>query len=316
MDTKSGFSNVEYIEVPAARAGQRLDNFLSNHLHGVPRTVVYRLVRTGQVRVNKGRVKPSYKLQAGDRLRVPPVQRTNRPKPNPMDLQAASSRLQDAILLETEDFIAVNKPSGLAVHGGTGLRYGLIEVFKAMRPEDPELELVHRLDRETSGCLLLAKHRDCLQQLHGLLRNRRIEKRYVALLKGIIRRPLSIDSDLVKQKRGGEHVMRVASVKSKGTKAAYTYIEPLRIYREMTLAEVRIDTGRTHQIRAHCASIEQPLAGDKKYGERDLNKRLRAFGLNRLFLHASGLRFKLDQAYNIDAPLPDDLTQFLATLDE
>ncbi len=316
MDNKSGPRSVEYLEISAARAGQRLDNFLIGYLHGVPRTLVYRILRTGQVRINKGRVKPSYRLQTGDMLRIPPVRINERTKLKASDLQPELDQLRKAVLLENEDFIVLNKPSGLAVHGGSGLRYGLIEVLKSDQSTNPELELVHRLDRETSGCLLLAKNRNCLQQLHALLREHQIQKRYITLLKGVLQTPLTIDSALVKRERGGERVVSVVENKSKRDKSACTYITPLRSFKGVTLADVEIDTGRTHQIRVHCASIGHPLAGDKKYGDREFNKQMRKHGLKRLFLHATGLKFKLGRSYNIHAELPEDLKLMLDIINE
>lgn len=306
---------VEFVEIDQNRVGQRLDNFLAGRLRGVPRPMVYRILRTGQVRVNKGRVKPGYRLQAGDMVRIPPVRRSDQVPLDSTRLSTVISSLKEAVLLENADFIVVNKPAGLAVHGGSGLRYGLIEALKSAGGQYADLELVHRLDRVTSGCLLLAKTRLCLNQLHTLLREHKIEKNYMALLKGEIHKPVTVNAALVRRKKCGEHIVGIIENEHERNKSALTYIEPLRVYPGLTLANIRIDTGRTHQIRVHCASINHPLAGDEKYGDRELNKTTRKMGLKRLFLHAASLRFTLDETHYIEAPLPVELTMVLDNLD-
>jgi 23S rRNA pseudouridine955/2504/2580 synthase len=306
---------VEYVEIDGNRAGQRLDNFLAGRLRGVPRPLIYRILRTGQVRVNKGRVKPGYKLEAGDIVRIPPVRRDEAPLLDNTGLQKVAQSLQRAVLLENAGFIVLNKPAGLAVHGGSGLRYGLIEVLKSTQGSYAGLELVHRLDRATSGCLLLAKTRSCLNQLHTLLREHKIEKHYTALLDGVIGKPLTIDTALVRRKQSGEHMIAVLENDEERNKTALTHIKPLRIYAGRTLADIQIETGRTHQIRVHCASIGHPLAGDEKYGHREFNKAMRGLSLRRLFLHAASLRFTLDRTYYIEAPLPEELAMVLDNLD-
>jgi 23S rRNA pseudouridine955/2504/2580 synthase len=306
---------VEFVEIDQNRVGQRLDNFLAGRLRGVPRPLVYRILRTGQVRVNKGRVKPGYRLQAGDMVRIPPVRRNDQVPLDNTRLSTVISGLKKAVLLENADFIVLNKPAGLAVHGGSGLRYGLIEALKSSGGAYADLELVHRLDRVTSGCLLLAKTRLCLNQLHTLLREHKIEKNYMALLKGEIRKPVTVNAALVRRKKCGEHIVGIIENENERNKSALTYIEPLRVYPGLTLANIRIDTGRTHQIRVHCASINHPLAGDEKYGDRELNKTIRKMALKRLFLHAASLRFTLDETYYIEAPLPVELTMVLDNLD-
>ena len=317
MSNKSTHMGVQYIEVEPDREGQRLDNFLAGILRGVPRTLIYRIVRTGEVRVNKGRIRPAYKLQAGDIVRIPPVRSNEQIELNSGSgaLQKVISRLQDAILFEGPDFMVLNKPAGLAVHGGSGLKFGLIEALKSAGTPYAGLELVHRLDRSTSGCLLLAKTRSCLQRLHTLIRERKMEKHYFALLQGEIRKPVTIDTALSRRQRGGERLVHVAECDGVRNKEALTFIEPKRVYAGKTLALIRIDTGRTHQIRVHCASINHPLAGDEKYGDREFNAYMRGLGLKRLFLHAAGLRFTLDETFVIEAPLPDDLTTVLENLD-
>jgi 23S rRNA pseudouridine955/2504/2580 synthase len=315
MSDKKLLRQLENLEIEADRAGQRLDNFLLGRLKGIPRSVIYRILRTGQVRVNKGRVKPQYKLQAGDQLRIPPVyiqpaiESLNESK---HIVREVGQRLHKAILFENEQIVVLNKPSGLAVHGGSGLKYGLIEIMKAYGHVYDDLELVHRLDRATSGCLLLAKNYHVLRQLHELLRQHSVEKSYQALLQGKLRKPISVNAALSRSKRGGE---RVVNIDEEG-KTATTHISPKQCFKEATLAEIQIDTGRTHQIRVHCASINHALAGDEKYGDREFNKSLRKTGLKRLFLHASSLRFTTDQSYFIQAPLPEDLTEVLEKLND
>jgi 23S rRNA pseudouridine955/2504/2580 synthase len=315
MNDNSREATVEYVEIDGNRAGQRLDNFLAGRLRGVPKPLIYRILRTGQVRVNKGRVKPGYKLEAGDIVRIPPVRRDEAPLLDSTGLQKVAQSLQRAVLLENAGFIVLNKPAGLAVHGGSGLRYGLIEVLKATQGSYAGLELVHRLDRVTSGCLLLAKTRSCLNQLHTLLREHKIEKHYTALLDGVIGKPLTIDTALVRRKQSGEHMVAVLENDEERNKTALTHINPLRIYAGRTLADIQIETGRTHQIRVHCASIGHPLAGDEKYGHREFNKVMRGVSLRRLFLHAASLRFTLDKTYYIEAPLPEELAMVLDNLD-
>ncbi len=304
---------VRHVEVGEDHNGQRLDNFLTLQLKGVPKSHIYKILRKGEVRVNKSRAKPSYKLQVGDNVRIPPVRIT--PK-EPLALSAQTSQLNQllaaAVLLETDDFVVLNKPSGLAVHGGSGLRYGLIEVLKAGNDRFAQLELVHRLDRGTSGCLLLAKNRHTLKALHALLREHAVEKTYTTLLAGqLAAASMQVDAALLRNTvRSGE---RMVAISEEG-KEAKTHIQRLQQYAQATLAQVQIDTGRTHQIRVHTASIGHPLAGDEKYGDREFNKAMRQLGLKRLFLHASGLRFTLDQTYVVEAALPPELQALLDTL--
>lgn len=305
-------ASVEYIEIGPDRAGQRLDNFLSARLKGVPRSLVYRILRTGQVRVNGKRAKPDYKLQAGDAVRIPPVSRRAPPVVDGARLEEVRSRLREAVLFENDDFMVLNKPAGMAVHGGSGLQYGLIEALKAGGPRYAEVELVHRLDRGTSGCLLLARHRGALRELHALLRERRMEKTYTALLKGRLTAPVETRAALSRRSSGGDRMVGVAA----GGKPAVTRVEPKRWFAGATMVTVAIDTGRTHQIRVHCTELGHPLAGDEKYGDRGFNRALRERGLKRLFLHAAELRFTLDQTYVFNAPLPAALSEVLEKLDE
>lgn len=299
---------VELVRIGAAQAGQRIDNFLITRVKGVPRSHLYRILRRGEVRVNKGRIKPGYRLQNGDLVRIPPL----RVAPSSASGYPAPARLKyllSAVLHEDERLIALNKPSGMAVHGGSGLSWGLIEAMRVLRPELTELELVHRLDRETSGCLLLSKRRSTLRELHRLIRGQAIEKRYLTLLTGDLkRREVRISAPVRKNLlRSGERIVRIDH---QAGKPASTRFRTLRRFGEFTLAEVEPVTGRTHQIRVHAAHLGAPLAGDEKYGVAEANRRLRGMGLNRLFLHASSLVFQpgyRDRALRIEAPLPPEL---------
>jgi 23S rRNA pseudouridine955/2504/2580 synthase len=303
---------VRLVEVDPEREGQRLDNFLLGQWKGVPRTHVYRLLRTGQVRVNGRRATADQRLQAGDSVRLPPVRQAA------TEVQGSPSRAQRdrvaaSILEEDRDFLVLNKPSGLASHGGSGVSFGAIETLRALRP-DSGLELVHRLDRETSGVLLLAQRRAALRAVQELIRGGRVEKRYLALLVGVPRKPkFTVDVPL---KRGAEGAgSRMVSVHAEGKDSVsrFTLVER---YRGASLYQVSIETGRTHQIRVHAAHVGHPVAGDDKYGDWEANKQLReSAGLKRLFLHASALAFPWGEGGGervFSAPLPDDLK---ATLD-
>ncbi len=305
---------VRLVEVDEAREGQRVDNFLLGQWKGVPRTHVYRLLRTGQVRVNGRRAKADQRLQSGDTVRLPPVRQ------GVSEVQGTPSKAQRdhvaaAILEEDRDFLVLNKPSGLASHGGSGIAFGIIETLRALRPE-ASLELVHRLDRDTSGVLLLAQRRPALRAVQELIREGRVEKRYLALLIGTPRKPkFTVDVPL---KRGEEGAAsRVVSVHAEGkpSLSRFTLVEH---YRGASLYEVSIETGRTHQIRVHAAHAGHPVAGDDKYGDWDANKLLREqSGLKRLFLHASALAFPWGEDGGervFSAPLPDDLKAVLDAL--
>jgi len=298
-----------------AQAGQRIDNFLLKHLKGVPKSHVYRLLRSGQVRVNSGRKKPHYKLQAGDIIRIPPVHITE--EENHAIPEVVVETLKKSIIFENNDIIAINKPSGIAVHKGSGLRFGVIEAFRQINPEQP-LELVHRLDRETSGCLLLAKNRQILAQLHELLRHEKtvhIEKTYLALLNGEWKGgDKTIDIGVSKIKRGGEHIMQI----DKHGDRAVSHFSPLEIFdqddKTCSLMKITIETGRTHQIRIHAQHCGFPIVGDTKYGNKTANKKFRELGLKRLFLHARQLYLPLADPITINAPISDDLNSLLQKL--
>lgn len=304
---------VRWLDVDAAHAGQRLDNFLLGALKGVPRSHIYRIVRSGEVRINRGRVRPGYRLRAGDRVRIPPL-RQGEPGPRP----GGPVRVPP-ILYEDDHLLILDKPAGEPVHGGSGHAEGVIERLRRARPEASFLELVHRLDRDTSGCLLVAKDRATLLALHGMLRaaagTKAMRREYRALLAGRWAGPgRRVAAPLAKNRlRGGE---RVAMVDGDGVRAV-TDFEPLRRFDRVTLVRARLLTGRTHQVRVHAAHIGHPVLGDEKYGNRDANRWGRERGLRRLFLHAEGLSLPHPAGggrLEIHAPLPRDLEAFLQTL--
>ncbi len=312
---KSLATEVAHVRVGADEAGQRLDNFLISRLKGIPRTRIYRMVRKGEVRVNKGRSAASYRLCPGDLVRIPPVRRT---APGPKSTAGAGTRelLESAVLFEDERLIVLDKPSGMAVHGGSGLSFGVIEALRAARPEAPYLELVHRLDKDTSGCLMVAKRRSYLRLLHALLREGRIEKRYLALVRGHWDLGTRLLEGALKthHREGGERHVKL----DEGGKAAASRFSPVQLFRAASLMEVELHTGRTHQIRVQAAGVGHPLAGDDKYGDPDFNRRARALGLKRMFLHAHSLAYE-DPASgewrSFSAPLPDDLRTVLDALE-
>ncbi|EIC23115.1 RluA family pseudouridine synthase [Thiorhodovibrio frisius] len=305
---------VRYLEIGADHQGQRIDNFLLAHLKGAPRSLVYRIIRSGEVRVNRGRVKPATRLEAGDSLRLPPLRLTPA-APAVTPTAGLQARLLDAVLYEDEGLILIDKPSGLAVHGGSGLSLGLIEALRAMRPQQ-SLELVHRLDRETSGCLLISKKPAILRWLHQQLREGQVRKRYQALLVGgLPRERVDVRAPLRKNLlRGGERVVRVDHAEGKEARTGFRRAETLAGF---TLVDVRLGTGRTHQIRVHAAHLGAAVAGDDKYGDATHNQHLSSLGLNRLFLHAAELGFRPHpeaEPLVVRAPLPEDLHQVLERL--
>lgn len=313
-------SAVKMVRVDEERAGQRIDNFLATQLKGAPRSLIYRLLRTGQVRINGKRAKPESRLAGGDEVRIPPV-RLDEPGEQRSPPAALLARLDAAIVFEDARLLALNKPSGLASHGGSGISFGAIESLRALRPNQT-LELVHRLDRDTSGLLIVAKKRTVLSELQALMRedsengSRRIAKRYLTLLTG--RLPdgvLTVDAPLhIGLRQGGE---RHVQVHPQG-KPSISHFRVLERRGGHSYCEVRIDTGRTHQIRAHARHIGHPVAGDDKYGDEAVNRRLREqAGLKRLFLHAASLEFALDDGatpYVLNAPLAPDLAEALDRL--
>lgn len=305
---------VRLVTVTEAYAGQRLDNFLITELKGAPRTLVYRIVRTGEVRVNKGRVKPDYRVQAGDIIRVPPL-RVSEVKALPKPSGTLQKLLAGRVVHDDDQLIVVNKPAGLAVHGGSGVAVGLIEALRALRPElGDSLELVHRLDRDTSGLIMVTGHRALLRALHGQLRDGQIDKRYVALLSGRLSGSQHrVEAPLLKVERPtGEAVVRV----SREGKTAITIFTVLERFKDATLVEAHLLTGRTHQIRVHAQHLGHPLVGDDKYGRDADNTRFKAKGLSRLFLHARALRLTLPSGKKLalEARLDDDFEQGLEIL--
>lgn len=294
--------------------GQRLDNFLLRTLSGVPRSHVYRLLRKGEVRVNGRRAKPDQRLTADDEVRLPPV-RDARPGGAPARVpDGLLATVRGAIVHEDARLLVLDKPAGLAVHGGSGLSFGAIEALRALRPGET-LELAHRLDRETSGCLLVARTPQALRELHALLREGAVHKRYAALVAGRWRLGRkTIDAPvLTNARQGGERMVRV----HRAGKDAVSVFEPREHFRDLaTLMDVCIETGRTHQIRVHAAYAGHPVAGDEKYGERSFNAELRALGLRRMFLHAAAVSFQWPggATFEFACELPPDLVVPLGAL--
>lgn len=297
--------------IVADEAGQRIDNFLMRHFKTVPRSRVYRLLRKGEVRVNRKRVDAEYRIQEGDEVRLPPVRieaqgEPGRPSSSLLEL------LERAVIFQDRHLLVVNKPAGVAVHGGSGMSFGVIEALRASRPRET-LELVHRLDRDTSGCLLVARDRATLTALHAVIRNGGMHKTYLALVAGSwqlgtkrIDAPLATDN-----RQHGERHVRVAAA----GKDSVSVFKPVQFFGSLaTLMEVDIPTGRTHQIRVHAAFAAHPLLGDDKYGDRERNAELKRHGLKRTFLHAQSVAFEWPGSgvpFHVSAPLPADLTGVL-----
>jgi 23S rRNA pseudouridine955/2504/2580 synthase len=311
---------VRIIEVDAESAGQRLDNFLLRHLKGVPKTHVYRIIRSGEVRVNKGRSSADARIHAGDLVRVPPLRLAD----SQVNSSAAKAPAREfPILMEDDDFIAIDKPAGVAVHGGSGVSSGVIEQLRQARPEASYLELVHRLDRDTSGILLIAKKRSSLVRLQDQFRDRETGKTYLALVSGEWpsgQRVIDIALHKYLQADGERRVRTTSSDDADGMRSItlakpiqYLPVCPLQGLPPMTIMQVTIKTGRTHQIRVHMASQGHPIVGDDKYGDFDLNKRLLKMGVRRMFLHAWRLQFNHPQSaerITLFAPWPQELSTF------
>ncbi|RUO60364.1 23S rRNA pseudouridine(955/2504/2580) synthase RluC [Pseudidiomarina insulisalsae] len=305
---------VRWLTIDADYADQRIDNFLLAQLKGVPKSLVYRILRKGEVRVNKKRAKPDYRLQAGDEVRIPPVRVAER-NPLPSAKLDQVQALNDQVLYEDDLLMVLNKPAGLAVHGGSGLQFGLIESLRALRPEAKHLELVHRLDRETSGCILVSKRRSALRSLHEQLRNKTMDKRYLALVRGHWQAHVKlIAAPLLKNTlKSGERVVRV----DVAGKPSETRFRVVRKFANSTLVEASPITGRTHQIRVHALHAGHPIACDDKYGDPVFDGLMRELGLNRLFLHAQRLSFRHPQSgkeITVEAPLDDVLDRTLQQL--
>ncbi|EGP05741.1 23S rRNA pseudouridylate synthase C [Pasteurella multocida subsp. gallicida str. Anand1_poultry] len=298
-------------------AGQRIDNYLLAKLKGVPKSLIYRILRKGEVRVNKGRIKPEYKLQANDIVRVPPV-RVSEKEHAPISTKLNKvSQLEKQILFEDECLLVLNKPSGIAVHGGSGLNFGVIEALRTLRPDARFLELVHRLDRDTSGILLVAKKRSALRSLHEQLREKTVQKDYLALVRGqwqshckVVKAPL-----LKNELSSGERIVRV-SEQGKPSETRFSIEER---YEYATLVKASPVTGRTHQIRVHTQYAGHPIALDDKYGDKHFDEQMTQLGLTRLFLHAFSIRFehpKTGETLRINAPLDPEMKKILGALRE
>ncbi len=280
------------ITIQSEAVGQRIDNFIFKHLKGVPKVRVYRAIRKGEVRVNLKRIKPEYRLQLEDQVRVPPLDDSvaaviQTPR------EEVANNLKNRIVYEDKGLLVIDKPAGMAVHGGSGLQGGLIEILRIIRPDLHFLELIHRLDRETSGCLLLAKKRQTLLTWHEYLKQRRARKQYLALVRGIWSGgKRKVEQALVKNVlSSGERIVKVNNHEGK---SAVTWFNPIRQFANMTLVEAFPITGRTHQIRVHLAHIGYPIAADEKYGDKDFNAYVRRLGLKRLFLHALSMSYPGD----------------------
>ncbi|MCZ6716051.1 MAG: RluA family pseudouridine synthase [Gammaproteobacteria bacterium] len=303
-------TGVRKILVDDEQAGQRIDNFLRRQLPGLPKGRLYRILRRGEVRVNGGRVRAGYKLVSGDEVRIPPA-RINTGPAAPAAGKVAD--LERHVLFEDKRLLVINKPSGLAVHGGSGVSHGVIELLRAARPELRDLSLVHRLDRETSGCLVLAKRRSALRELHQKFRDGTVAKNYLALVIGdwqlgdqLVDAPLLVEH----RKHGERHV-----VVSGAGKPAQTKMRLSRTFGKYSLLQCQPLTGRTHQIRVHALHLGHPVAGDERYGDPEANAAARKLGLKRLFLHAQSISFPDDSGNDLHftAPLADDLEKFLNT---
>lgn len=299
--------SVSYVTITEDHAGQRLDNFLLRHLKGLPKSRLYRIIRKGEVRVNKKRCDVDYRLQAGDEVRIPPL-RLSEEKDMPTPTPWMQERLENAILFENDQFMVINKPAGLAVHGGSGVQLGLIESLRATRPQQKFLELVHRLDRDTSGCILLAKKASALRKLHELMRSGQIHKKYLALVAGYWPAKLKmIDVPLRKFiLQGGERLVKIDQREGKDARTSFRVEHR---FANTSLLEVILHTGRTHQIRVHTQYAEHPIIGDDKYGDKAANQVIAKQGFKRLFLHAVELSFVWpdnDEKFTFHAPTDED----------
>lgn len=309
------FNQVQFVTIDGDEAGQRIDNFLLARLKGVPKSMIYRIIRKGEVRVNKGRIKPEYKLNAGDSIRIPPVRVSEKEEVAVSPKLDKVAALSNCILYEDDHLMLINKPSGTAVHGGSGLSFGVIEGLRALRPEVRFLELVHRLDRDTSGVLLIAKKRSALRALHEQLRLKQMQKDYLALVRGqwqshtkVVQAPL-----LKNILQSGERVVKV----SNEGKPSETRFKVEERFEFATLVKASPVTGRTHQIRVHTLHAGHPIAFDDRYGDRDFDSQLVGTKLNRLFLHASSLTFthpSTGEQMRIEAPMDNQLRHCLQVL--
>ncbi len=309
------YSQVSWLEITEHQHGQRVDNFLFRLLKGVPKSRVYRIIRKGELRVNKSRVKPDYKLQRGDMLRLPPI-RAAQPGPGEFIIPGWVRTAIEHPVFEDDALVVINKPSGLAVHGGSGIDFGLIEAMRQLKPDWPFLELVHRIDRETSGCILLAKSRPVLNQLHLQFRREegQMEKSYLAVLSGKLEAVATVNAPLILSRdRNG---MKRAIIDDQGQAAKSTFM-PIEVYDETSYARILLYTGRMHQARVHAASLGLPILGDKLYGDREVNRVTRSIGVKRCLLHAE--RYQLNhplsgELMQLNAPLPKDFSDVISNL--
>lgn len=306
---------VSILTVDQHNIGQRLDNFLMRHLKGVPRSHVYRIVRRGEVRINKSRARPSDRLESGDQVRIPPMRTAQVQNKGSLQL---GHRLCEQVLFEDKDLLVLNKPSGVAVHGGSGIDSGLVESLRLVRDDDSFLELAHRLDKETSGCLMLAKNRDALLKLHDQFRGdstQRVEKHYTALLANAWRGEKKLVDAPLRQYSDSNTGHR-SRIEEDGREASSEFL-PLRKFKSSVLVDINLLTGRTHQARAHAAHIGHPIAGDQRYGDAAFNKLMLDRGLRRLFLHAHNIRFlhpRHETTVSLEAPLPTELQSIVDQL--
>lgn len=306
---------VRYFTIDSEDSGQRIDNFLLKTLKGVPKSHLYRLMRKGEIRVNKKRIKPIYKLCVEDIVRVAPLRVSEQADNVPTQLNIVAN-LEKQILFEDDRLIVINKPSGMAVHGGSGLSFGLIEALRALRPDARMLELVHRLDRDTSGCLVVAKKRSALRHLHEQLRNKEVKKYYHALVQGRWSSNVTKVTESLKKNdlKSGERVVVVDNVDGKESETRFKIIQ---YFSNATLVQAFPVTGRTHQIRVHCQVKGHSIACDAKYGNDDFDTDMRSKGLKRLFLHAASIEFthpSTEQRIKIEAPLESSLQKLLKKL--
>ena len=316
QDIREEHRGVSFQNVNEDEAGARIDNFLIRVLKGVPKSMIYRILRKGEVRVNKKRIKPEYKLQAGDEIRIPPLRMSEAKVVLPSANLDRVSALKDAVLYENDGLMVINKPCFMPVHGGSGVSYGVIEALRSIRPELHFLELAHRLDRETSGCLIVAKKRSVLRQLHEQFREKNMQKQYLALVRGVFsKRITTVRAPLAKNVlMSGERVVRVDEVNGKPSVTDFKIREN---FRDVTLVEAYPHTGRTHQIRVHLAYRSHPILGDDKYGDREFDRRFEALGLDRMFLHAEHITFTdpvINREITVYAPLPEDLENLLSNI--
>jgi len=313
--TESTKPQVRFITIDSEDSGQRIDNFLLKTLKGVPKSMIYRLLRKGEIRVNKKRKKPEYKLVDQDIIRIAPIRVSEESAPVSTQLNIVAS-LEKQILFEDERLIVINKPSGMAVHGGSGLSFGLIEALRALRPDARMLELVHRLDRDTSGCLVVAKKRSALRHLHEQLREKKVQKFYHALVKGHWSTKLTKVTESLKKNdlKSGERVVVVDNINGKESETRY---KVLQHFQGATLVRAFPVTGRTHQIRVHCQCKGHPIAQDAKYGYLDFDSKMKDLGLKRLFLHAASIEFThplTNERLKVEAPLEPSLEKLLKQL--